>query len=68
MDINSWTTGLAVALILGGVVTQYYARKIKILVGKNDPAYRISIPMTIGVVENLFFTLGLVKCVYEARS
>ena len=59
MDVYRWVTGLTIALVFGGLVTQYYARRIKILVGEDDPEYRISIPVSIGLVESLFFTLGV---------
>ena len=59
MDTYRWAIGLSVALAGGGLITQYYARKIKILVGNNDSEYRLSIPISIGLIESLFFTLGV---------
>lgn len=59
MDAYRWLIGLGIALFFGGLVTQYYARRIKNLVGEDDPQYRMAIPIIIGVVENLFFTLGV---------
>jgi hypothetical protein len=54
-----WTTGFFVSLVFGGIVTQYYARRIRKLIGDEDPHYRISIPISLGVAENLFFTIGV---------
>jgi len=59
MDTYRWAIGLAVALAGGGLITQYYARRIKMLVGKHDSEYRLSIPISIGLIESLFFTLGV---------
>jgi hypothetical protein len=50
-------TGLTIAVVFGGLVTQYYARKIKILVGEDNPEYRISIPISIGFVDGVVKTL-----------
>ena len=52
-------TALTIAVVFGGRVTQYYVRRIKILVGEGNPEYRISIPISIGFVESLFFTIGV---------
>jgi hypothetical protein len=54
-----WTAGFFVSLVFGGIVTQYYARRIRKLIGDEDPHYRIFIPLSLGVVENLFFTIGV---------
>jgi hypothetical protein len=54
-----WTAGFFVSLVFGGIVTQYYARRIRKLIGDEDPQYRILIPLSLGVVENLFFTIGV---------
>ena len=59
MEIFRWVFGLLVALFFGGIVTQFYARKVRKLVGDEDPHYRISIPIALGVAENLFFTMGV---------
>jgi hypothetical protein len=59
METYRWVTGLTIAVVFGGLVTQYYARRIKILVGEDNPEYRISIPISIGFVESLFFTIGV---------
>ncbi len=60
MEIFRWVFGLLVALLFGGIVTQFYARKVRKIVGDEDPHYRISIPIALGVAENLFFTIGVV--------
>jgi hypothetical protein len=54
-----WTAGLLVSLVFGGIVTQYGARRIRKLIGDEDPHYRILIPISLGVAENLFFTIGV---------
>lgn len=54
-----WCAGLSVALVLGGIVTQIYARRARKLVGDQDPHFKISIPISLGIAENLFFTLGV---------
>jgi hypothetical protein len=59
MEALRWPAGLFVSLVFGGIVTQYYARKVKKLIGDEDPNYRILIPLSIGVVESLFFTIGV---------
>lgn len=59
MEIVRWVVGLSVALVLGGIVTQVYARRVRQLVGDQDPHYRISIPIALGAAENLFFTLAV---------
>jgi hypothetical protein len=59
METYRWVTGLTIAVVFGGLVTQYYARRIKILVGGDIAEYRISIPISIGFVESLFFTIGV---------
>lgn len=59
MEIFRWVFGLLVALVFGGIATQFYARKVRKLVGDEDPHYRISIPIALGVAENLFFTMGV---------
>ncbi len=59
MEIFRWVFGLLVALVFGGIVTQFYARKVRKIVGDEDPHYRISIPIALGVAENLFFTMGV---------
>ena len=55
-------TGLTIAVVFGGLVTQYYASKIKILVGEDNPEYRISIPISIGFVDGVVKTLHLLRC------
>ena len=59
MEALRWMTGFFVSLVFGGIVTQYYARRVRKLIGDQDPQYRILIPISIGVVENLFFTIGV---------
>ena len=59
METLRWTVGLSVALVCGGIVNQYWARKLKKLIGDEDPQYRILIPLSLGVVESLFFTIGV---------
>ena len=59
MESLRWPVGLLVSLVFGGIVTQYYARKVKKLIGDEDPNYRILIPLSIGVIESLFFTIGV---------
>ena len=59
MEAFRWIAGLFVSLVFGGIVTQVYARRIRKLVGDEDPHYRISIPISLGVAENLFFTIGV---------
>jgi len=59
MEALRWPVGLFVSLVFGGIVTQYYARRVKKLIGDEDPNYRILIPLSIGVVESLFFTIGV---------
>jgi len=59
METYRWLTGLTIAVVFGGLGTQYYARRIKMLVGEDNPEYRISIPISIGFVESLFFTIGV---------
>ena len=54
-----WAVGLSVALIFGGIVTQFYARRIRHLVGDEDHHFRIAIPISLGIAENLFFTIGV---------
>ena len=54
-----WTVGLSVSLVCGGIVNQYWARRVRKLIGDEDPQYRILIPLSLGVVENLFFTIGV---------
>ncbi len=46
-------------MAFGGIVTQYYARRVRKLIGDEDPQYRVLIPISIGFVENLFFTIGV---------
>jgi len=59
METLRWTVGLSVALVCGGIVNQHWARKLKKLIGDEDPQYRILIPLSLGVVESLFFTIGV---------
>jgi hypothetical protein len=59
MEALSWTAGLFVSLVFGGIVTQYYARRVRKLIDDEDPNYRLFIPLSIGVVESLFFTIGV---------
>ena len=59
METLRWTVGLSVGLVCGGIVNQYWARKLKKLIGDEDPQYRILIPLSLGVVESLFFTIGV---------
>jgi hypothetical protein len=59
MDTLRWTVGLSVSLIFGGIVTQFYARKVRDLVSTDDPQYRLLIPTCLGIVENLFFSIGV---------
>ena len=59
MEALRWMTGFFVSLVFGGIVTQFYARRVRKLIGDQDPQYRILIPISIGVVENLFFTIGV---------
>lgn len=59
MEILRWPVGLFVSLAIGAIVTQFYARRVRKLIGEEDPDYRLYIPLTIGVVENLFFTIGV---------
>lgn len=59
MEIFRWVFGLLVALFFGGIVTQFYARKVREIVGDEEAHYRISIPISLGVAENLFFTMGV---------
>ena len=59
MEALRWMAGFFVSLVFGGIVTQYYARRVRKLIGDQDPQYRILIPISIGVVENLFFTIGV---------
>ena len=49
MEAFRWIAGLFVSLVFGGIVTQVYARRIRKLVGDEDPHYRISIPISLGV-------------------
>ena len=39
------TEGLSVALIFGGIVTQFYAQKTRQIVGDEDHRFRIAIPI-----------------------
>ena len=59
MEALRWTAGLFVSLVFGGIVTQYYARRVRKLIVDEEPNYRILIPLSIGVVESLFFTIGV---------
>ena len=59
MEALRWPVGLLVSLVFGGIVTQYYARRVMKLIGDEVPSYRLFIPLSIGVVENLFFTIGV---------
>ena len=59
METLRWTVGLFVSLVFGGIVTQYWARRLRKLIGNEDPQYRIFIPLSLGVLENLFFTIGV---------
>ena len=59
METLRWTVGLFVSLVFGGIVTQYWARRLRKLIGNEDPQYRIFIPISLGVLENLFFTIGV---------
>jgi hypothetical protein len=59
METHRWMIGLFVSLIFGGIVNQYWARRVRKLIGDKDPQYRILIPISLGVVENLFFTIGV---------
>ena len=59
MEALRWSVGLLVSLVFGGIVTLYYARRVMKLIGDEDPSYRLFIPLSIGVVENLFFTIGV---------
>ena len=59
MEALRWPVGLFVSLVFGGIVTLYYARRVMKLIGDEDPNYRILIPLSIGVVESLFFTIGV---------
>ena len=59
MDALRWMAGFFVSLVFGGIVTQFYARRVRKLIGDEDPNYRILIPLSIGVVESLFFTIGV---------
>ena len=59
MEALRWPVVLLVSLVFGGIVTLYYARRVKKLIGDEDPNYRILIPLSIGVVESLFFTIGV---------
>jgi len=54
-----WTVGLFVSLVFGGIVNQYWARRLRKLIGNEDPQYRIIIPLSLGALENLFFTIGV---------
>jgi hypothetical protein len=66
MEAFRWIAGLFVSLVFGGIVTQVYARRIRKLVGDEDPHYRISIPISLGVAENLFFyhwrSISFIRC------
>ena len=59
METLRWTVGLSVPLVFGGIVTQCWARRVRKLIGDEDPQYRILIPLSLGVVESLFFTIGV---------
>ena len=59
MEALRWPAGLFVSLVFGAIVTQFYARRVRKLIGDEDPSYRLFIPVSIGVVENLFFTIGV---------
>ncbi|MDX2452471.1 hypothetical protein [Desulfosarcina sp.] len=54
MESFRWLVGLSVALVLGGIVTQIYARRVRQLVGDQDPHYRISDTLwDVGSVDTL---------------
>ena len=59
METLRWTVGLSVSLVCGGIVNQYWARRVRKLIGDEDSQYRILIPLSLGVVEKLFFTIGV---------
>ena len=59
METLRWTVGLSVSLVCGGIVNQYWARRLRKLIGNEEPRYRIFIPLSLGVLENLFFTIGV---------
>ena len=59
METLRWTVGLFVSLVFGGIVNQYWARRLRKLIGNEDSQYRIFIPLSLGVLENLFFTIGV---------
>ena len=48
-----WTVGLSVALIFDGIITQFYARKTRQLVGDEDHHFRIAIPISLGIAFEL---------------
>jgi len=45
MDALRWMAGFFVSLVFGGIVTQYYARRVRKLIGDEDPNCRILIPL-----------------------
>ena len=63
-----WTAGLFVSLAFGGIITQYYARRVRKLIGDQYPQYRVLIPIPIVLVENLFFAIVVVFEIQQFQS